>query len=366
MSSPLYDLMAHAARKPSTADDNFDPAIAETFFSSQVFVTTNVTQYYYAGTDQEFWHIDRHFPNLAPLFDSFWIETKRPTHVRSAEYGMKDWHHGDSELYQRPERWAAWFINLDTTEDLRTISPKIADLYDGIDLTKCWLYAVSLFTLGKEDTPSTFHIKWTFTMAIDKETGLAIRNTNEKHRHSKFDPFFFASFPQGKFRDEVVHLLHGANGKTIPLADKRTGSLEQVNLFDVIEMEMIALLKPLLLALSFAHCRNVERVTQHAPVKLNKKRVSRGLPPFNRHYTLTIEPMRRIIQHELDLARGRHTNSDIGMAMHRVRGHFKTYTPDKPLMGHAVGTWFWSDNIRGSEKRGTVKKTYAVNVPHGR
>jgi hypothetical protein len=89
---------------------------------------------------------------------------------------------------------------------------------------------------------------------------------------------------------------------------------------------------------------------------LNKKRVSRNLPPLNKFHTLEIEPMRRIIQQALDEHRGVKGTSGIEMAMHSVIGHFKTYKPEKPLMGHGVGTWFWGGMQRGSTKRGTVTK----------
>jgi hypothetical protein len=122
----------------------------------------------------------------------------------------------------------------------------------------------------------------------------------------------------------------------------------------------MALLKPLLLALSFMHCRNVERVPVHPSEKQNRKRVARNLPPFNKFHTLQIEPMRRILQQAADEYRGK-KQTGIEMALHRYRGHFKTYVESKPLMGHAVGTWFWASGVRGQKKRGTVEKLYEVN-----
>lgn len=48
------------------------------------------------------------------------------------------------------------------------------------------------------------------------------------------------------------------------------------------------------------------------------------------------------------------------MAQHMVRGHFKTYTADKPLMGKAVGTYWWGYQVRGNRKNGIVLKDYEV------
>jgi len=45
---------------------------------------------------------------------------------------------------------------------------------------------------------------------------------------------------------------------------------------------------------------------------------------------------------------------------HLVRGHFKTYTEDKPLLGHAVGRFWWSPNVRGNPERGAIIKDYEI------
>ena len=44
---------------------------------------------------------------------------------------------------------------------------------------------------------------------------------------------------------------------------------------------------------------------------------------------------------------------------HAVGGHFKTYTQDAPLLGHAVGTFFWGEFARGNPKRGEIHKVFS-------
>lgn len=46
---------------------------------------------------------------------------------------------------------------------------------------------------------------------------------------------------------------------------------------------------------------------------------------------------------------------------HLVRGHFKTYTPDRPLFGQHVGTYWWSWHGRGDEAHGSVDHKYVVH-----
>jgi hypothetical protein len=49
--------------------------------------------------------------------------------------------------------------------------------------------------------------------------------------------------------------------------------------------------------------------------------------------------------------------------LHLVRGHFKTYTPDKPLFGSRVGTYWWAHHVRGDEANGVSAHDYAVGPP---
>lgn len=51
---------------------------------------------------------------------------------------------------------------------------------------------------------------------------------------------------------------------------------------------------------------------------------------------------------------------------HLVRGHFKTYTKEAPLLGRAVGRFWWSPVARGNAERGAILKDYSVEEnPNG-
>ena len=41
-----------------------------------ILLIDNVAQYFYTGTDQEYWSLDKDFPNVAPPFPRFWCEFK--------------------------------------------------------------------------------------------------------------------------------------------------------------------------------------------------------------------------------------------------------------------------------------------------
>lgn len=361
MSSPIYNSVKARLISRMRQDDLIDEVMDKAFMGAEVISSTNVTQYYFAGTDQEFWHLDKHFPNLAPLFDSFWIETKAPTHITSKVYGQKPWTFLNSHHYSRPERWGAWFLNskLPDTPEFQRESAEIfarAQLSNPLCSPKdYWLYCIMLFTQTGDDIESCFPV-WSFVFLIDKATGELMRNPVS---HMP-DPFPWISDPMGAFRREIIRLEE----EQVPNIELKLESGKMVSLSprEVFEMEAISLLKPLMLAISFMHCKNVERVPNYPSVKVNKRRVARNLPPFNKFYTLEIEPMKKIIQQAVASYRGLKGASGIEMALHSVKGHFKTYTPAKPLLGHAVGTWFWAGITRGSKKRGAVKKEYEVKI----
>jgi hypothetical protein len=362
MSSPLFDMMSAEVRKmPADPSDPFKVLLDKAFLSAEVIVSTNVTEYFFAGTEQEYWHLDRHFPNLAPPFDSFWIETKAPTHISSEKHGIQSWNNSDTEYYKRPARWGAWFLNVASDgEDVKEYLGDLAatDLAEAIVQSKFWLLTVTIFRQQVEH--GKMEPFWVFSMAINRETGQPLRNPAAE---DIIDPFVFLSNPLGKVKKEIAFLedrLEVAPTQKILSVSDDSGRTVGQSIKQLYEHEAILLMKPLLLAVSFMHCRNVERVAHPISPKQNKKRQARNLPPFNRFHTLTIEPMKRIIEQALAEYRGLHRNTDIHVALHRVRGHFKTYTAEKPLMGHAVGSWFWGPTARGTEKRGTVKKRYEV------
>src|SRR5579875_2779438 len=59
--------------------------------SAQRIVADNVADYYYRGTDQEYWRIATDFPNLAPPFECCFIECRAPQSIVSREFGTKPW-----------------------------------------------------------------------------------------------------------------------------------------------------------------------------------------------------------------------------------------------------------------------------------
>ena len=354
MSSPLYDLFRQVIRKRKTiAASEAELAqfhqLDEIFLSSEVFVTTNVTEYYYAGTDQEHWYLTRHFPNLAPVFDAFWIETKAPTHIRSEEVGIQSWIENEDH-YKRPRRWAGWFINLNPE-----LVRKVTGATDYNPADNEWAYGITLFT--QDDNENLLQPFWNFALRVNKSTGELVRDLSVPD----YEGCLFNSEPCSETQRYIDTLEFLSGRKRLKLPTK-SGGTTLVGQHEIMEAEAVGLLKPLLLAISFMHCGNVQRVPQYPSPKLNKKRQARNLPPQNKFHLLEIAPMKRILQLAADQYRGVRGASGIEMALHKCRGHFKTYTPEKPLFGHNVGRWFWAPTARGTARRGTVSKKYEVKT----
>lgn len=112
-----------------------------------------------------------------------------------------------------------------------------------------------------------------------------------------------------------------------------------------------------LLATSFMHCKNVTMREVITPAPLAKKQLrKRGIPAVNYH-VLDIAPMTRVLGDE-----GRSESDGLAMALHICRGHFKTYTSDKPLFGNRIGTWWWDAAVRGHVTDGVALKDYRMGV----
>lgn len=112
---------------------------------------------------------------------------------------------------------------------------------------------------------------------------------------------------------------------------------------------------PVWLAMSFAHCKNVSTTTHKTPSKVAKKRRKQGKPIGVTYKTLVIDGMKEVLRTE-----GGVEKNGLKKALHICRGHFATYTEDKPLFGKVTGTFWKPMHTRGSKKRGEVRKDYKV------
>lgn len=111
------------------------------------------------------------------------------------------------------------------------------------------------------------------------------------------------------------------------------------------------------MALNLANCRNV-KIAQAGVVQVRRsgREKRQGVKPV-RYHTIVLPGM--------TVERGRvsrnqaKANAD-ALALHMVRGHFKTFSSDKPLLGKHVGTYWWNPAVRGNADKGKIVSDYKI------
>ncbi|MEN6546306.1 MAG: hypothetical protein ABFE07_09720 [Armatimonadia bacterium] len=108
---------------------------------------------------------------------------------------------------------------------------------------------------------------------------------------------------------------------------------------------------PALLAVGLMNCKNVTTDEREVAIGRNGRRHAHRTTKYH-----------TIIVPGHDSHGGQSEPGESKVAMHRVRGHFKTFTAERPLMGKFTGTYWWGWQVRGSKKNGVVVSDYKVGV----
>jgi len=104
--------------------------------------------------------------------------------------------------------------------------------------------------------------------------------------------------------------------------------------------------------LMLLNCKNIATEKIEPPQALNKKRIKNGKLPLFTYHTLVLKPMGK---HDESIPKDLWNNR-----IHLQRGHFKTYSAEKPLFGHIIGRLWWQPHLRGKSRDGVVVKDYVV------
>lgn len=127
--------------------------------------------------------------------------------------------------------------------------------------------------------------------------------------------------------------------------------------FNDVPQGFIEALIPTQMALAFLHCKNV-RISESIPKRHEQRAAKRRGDPVLTFRTLDIEPMRKVLANQGGIAR-----NGLKKALHICRGHFATYTDDKPLFGKYSGQFWIPAHVRGTAEAGTIVKDYRVEAP---
>lgn len=111
---------------------------------------------------------------------------------------------------------------------------------------------------------------------------------------------------------------------------------------------------PVNVAISFMHCKNVHLIDEPLTRQRRRKLERKG---GIRYKVLDIEPFKKQVRRETQPG-----ESQLQRALHICRGHFATYTDEKPLFGKVTGTFWKPMHVRGNKSQGQVVKDYNIKL----
>lgn len=154
----------------------------------------------------------------------------------------------------------------------------------------------------------------------------------------------------------LTHLIH-VNESGSVLGQDVTHSKD----FDSSQaFELAANFCPAFLAIGLMNCKNVQVREEGPPPKLARAtRKRHGVTPL-RYHVISL-PSRPSVRSNAEAKQA----AGAAMPLHLVRGHFKTYTADAPLLGSHTGTYWWGWQSRGNKSAGEVRKHYTVGPRDG-
>jgi hypothetical protein len=276
---------------------------------------TNVTAYMYELSGQDEWAASD-FPNVAPPFDEFWMESKAPKTILDNGV-IKPWY----EIGAGVTSWGFLITALHATH------PEYADKFEQF----------------RAQTPDEIRdqVQWLLliTIYIESVKGKPV-----------LSPLAFM-VPVGDQGELFTGEDGGIHFGTVP-----SRTLIETNRYILEEVSASGgeLLKSLFMALTFMNCQNVQMADSDYPSKLQKARIRKSKYPLFTFRTLIIEPIKKMLA-----TKGNVGVSGIKMALHICRGHFKRFN-DKPLFGKHKGMFWWPQQYRGREVNGVSEHDYKV------
>ena len=306
------------------------------------FLIDNVADYYYRGSDREDWG-EADFPCISPPTHTMWFEYAMPTLVRRAKQG--DIHDPGAN------RESVGFLlsSIDsynaTPRQIRAMSGMFGDSDPALIAKARWFTVGATFLGVPAAKPAPRPV-------CSAHFGYAVHPDGTGACLTQDRRFWF-----GRLTEEFIRASH-------PECTVANAHLFQAR-FNEYLCSLMGHLDPVLLALSFLHCRNVEtEEARRRPRRKRQKRNRKRIPESGvRYHLLKIGPMTRRMD-EASRAAGK--DGCLKTALHICRGHFKDYR-ERGLFGNADlrGRYWWPMHARGTTARGQVKKDYQVEAGDG-
>lgn len=113
------------------------------------------------------------------------------------------------------------------------------------------------------------------------------------------------------------------------------------------------------MTIGWMNCKNVEVIDHQRIVKVSVASKGKGKKTRNAFRPLDYHTIRLPGQSP---GGGAGTGTGGEQRMHTVRGHFKTFTKERPLLGRGVGTYWWGWQVRGNPSRGVSVADYNMKA----
>jgi len=257
-------------------------------------------------------HLLEAIPPLARPYDEFWVEAQMGgTKYRSL---------------QRYHSWGATVRDLPLADMRRLVDALGVDAADSLVDGEAFGYQMQLYVEAKKDD-----IVWLGATAFATDKIGEVIRLDERGQWA---------LTTTSYNDEM----------------KINPGLQDANV-----RVMGELLRPLLATWAFLNLeRGVELVTREPSEKLARQfRKKRGGELRSYHELALTDELRRIVDGALS------KGESLAQALHTVRGHNVTYTPERPMFGipGRHGTFHKGSHIRGSAEAGEVVKDYVVHEP---
>lgn len=298
---------------------------------AKVFMIDNVAEYTYTQVEKDSWSLDD-FPNSAPPFPVFFMETRTPPKALTRVDGQL-------QLGPFPVDFASWGVLVIGSEITESYPSDQRHSPHQLDSSLVGIQPLSASNLMRP-LPEVNVPKWGLSAALFIE---------ERHGH------IFG--PAAVWEWEVDANGECVRGPNIGGVPQLEGFLD-ADYWDWLVKTWSPLFYPVFLAISFLHCKNVKVERESPPQKLSRAFQRRHGHPLTQFHTLQITPMRKVLERE-----GQSESLGLKKALHICRGHFKTFTPDRKLFGRHTGTYWWDAHVRGTTEQGIALKDYQVNQP---
>lgn len=245
------------------------------------------------------------FPNVAPPFESFWME-----------YQMKGL------------RVGACFRAVSAT-------PENIAMHDMAMFSNLNWILLGVVIMGNQK--DALKVSGLIIMGVDKHGAIVEAEDGTAFR-GKLDP---------KTEDLVLQMK---NAGVFGPSDKAG--------YEVKLHSLLLAIYPMLLAVCFMHCKNVELIPRPLIIPKPAKGRKQNRGPVDKFHVLKIDPVKKVLDGE-----GQAGTKGLKHALHICRGHFKNYKEGRGLFGKYQGLYWWEAHVRGDLALGTVTKDYDVQSP---